>query len=504
MGKQKAYDPQSRPSQHSTPLARFCSPRPAIPADAPVELTAFAEARCEILSDDIPLPIRMATSDDIVAVIGAGGWKQRTPTMLIQRLSIVPEAARIRDWNKFATVSPNVGLSNVAHALRVDASRQLVWVGDEERIKSYKWSYDETDTNEETLPVHTLMSNEFSNAILLREGGARVFRSGRRGMAIWDVTSLPTHGRQGTKIIGKKMRRDSDFGSRDDTEDIERSEGTLPTTTMDGKPVANIVVAENHPNGGSQILGVHRADHRGATSVAAVDLETQQFAMRYLGHGADINGIATTSGDGDPNGFVTVASDGGVRLYDVRQPTPQFAIEHGDEKLHAALYEYIGGQPFIIYGTLKSQQIKVWDVRNRAPLYELATGNNSVSDLAWDAPRQTLLAVTECDSMDRNGTVHDYRWARIRKHGQEWLRTDGEENDDENMEEDDSDEDSQGSEDYDEEYGWPNDAWHNEKSFGVAFDAGDHRIFRYQFKSDANPKILPEYGQATPGQEDYY
>ena len=65
-------------------------------------------------------------------------------------------------------------------------------------------------------------------------------------------------------------------------------------------------------------------------------------------------------------------------------------------------------------GTHKTQSIKVWDPRAKKLVYELATGNNAVHSLAWDAPRATLYAVTECDAMDRMGYRHDYRQARIR------------------------------------------------------------------------------------------
>nr|GAT43236.1 WD40 repeat-containing protein [Mycena chlorophos] len=474
MGQHKPYNPDARPSKpHSTPLARFCDNRPAVPSDASPQLTAFLEARCEILSDNIPLPIQMAAADDVVAVISAAGWKQRAPVLSIQRLALVPKASRTRNWDAFGTISPDVGLASVAHHLRVDGSRKLVWVGDDERIKSYQWQYDQAGANGEALAVHTLDSNRFDNAIILRDGGARILRSGSGGLATWDVESLSTHGPQGTNRVGKKLKGEIDT-MRDDPEDIERSAGSPPTSKSTSKVLSDIVVAENHPS-------------------------TEQLVMRFLGHSADINCIATTTSD--PNNFVTAASDGGIRLYDIRQPTPRFAIEHGDEKIHSALYEYIGGQPFIIYGTLQSQQIKVWDVRNRAPLFELATGNNSVADLAWDAANQTLLAVTECDNMDRHGSVHDYRWAHIGSHGKEWLGDSarfGGLMGAEHASGDDEDEmDSEDDED-DFEFGWPNDAWHVEKSFGVAFDAGDHRIFRYQFKSDADPKILPEYGDATP------
>ncbi|KAF7323595.1 WD40 repeat-containing protein [Mycena kentingensis (nom. inval.)] len=471
------YDPSSRPSEQSTPLA---------------PLTAFTEARCEIHSDDMHLPMAMAATDEIVAVIGAGGWKQRSPTMLIQRLSPIADAD---EDERFGTVCPDIGLTGIARQLRLDGGRQLAWVADTHRIKSYKWRYDKSGEDGSYLPVHTLDSNGYENAMLLREGGARLFRFGLRGMAMWDVDALPTHGSKGRKIIGKKMT-DTDSW-RDEDDEIELSEGSAPTTTAaGGKHLSFIEVVENHPGVAGQILTVSRPMLKNATNLGAVDLETQQLAMRFLGHSADINRIATTSGlrtggAGDPNAFVTACSDGGVRLYDVRQPLPQLAIEHGEEKIYSALYEHIGGQPFIIYGGLKSQQIKVWDVRNRASLYELSTGNNSVTDLAWDGPRQTLLAATELDDTGRSGAIPNKKTEKKAAKVEEV-------NSDEEDEDEWSDEDDEDDEEEEMEYGWPDDAWHQEKAFGVAFDAGDHRIFRYQFKVNADPTILPAYGDASP------
>ena len=64
-------------------------------------------------------------------------------------------------------------------------------------------------------------------------------------------------------------------------------------------------------------------------------------------------------------------------------------------------------------GTHKTQSIKVWDPRAKKLVYELATGNNAVHSLAWDAPRTTLYAATECSALDRAGIRHGYRRLRM-------------------------------------------------------------------------------------------
>lgn len=101
----------------------------------------------------------------------------------------------------------------------------------------------------------------------------------------------------------------------------------------------------------------------------------------------------------------------------------------------------------------------MWDVRARKALYELSTGNSSVSGLAWDPARNQLFAATECTYRDSYGNHFDYRPASFR----------------------DSDlDDSDGYDDYDsdddDERAWPEHAAHEESSFGHPFDAGDHLL----------------------------
>ena len=67
----------------------------------------------------------------------------------------------------------------------------------------------------------------------------------------------------------------------------------------------------------------------------------------------------------------------------------------------------------IFTGGTRSQVIQVWDPRGQKLVYELATGNNAVQGLVWDAPRNTLYAATECTYMDRMGYTNEYKRAQI-------------------------------------------------------------------------------------------
>lgn len=122
----------------------------------------------------------------------------------------------------------------------------------------------------------------------------------------------------------------------------------------------------------------------------------------------------------------------------------------------------------VFTGTRKAQHVKVWDVRARAAAYELATGNNRVTSLAWDASRNTLYASTECVFVDTLGYHHNYRpgtKCEMNLGAPRPERRNGGRSRREEKEDDD---------DY--EKCWPEKAWHFEDYYEYAFDSGDHRV----------------------------
>ena len=56
--------------------------------------------------------------------------------------------------------------------------------------------------------------------------------------------------------------------------------------------------------------------------------------------------------------------------------------------------------------------MKLWDIRSKQIVYELATGNNSVNTVIWNARNTTLYAATACEWQDHLGYFHGYRRAR--------------------------------------------------------------------------------------------
>ncbi|KAI0057359.1 hypothetical protein BV25DRAFT_1831186 [Artomyces pyxidatus] len=478
--KHASYNSLHPPSVYTSLLARFnfSVNRPVLPPSTPIERRAFAEGRCEVETQDMWLPLRLDISDTMLAVVGIGGMMQNDPLLELIRLDAPPKEDQFSSWG----VDIPHGLALVSMDVKLDDSRRLLHVADEKRIKTFRWA----ESGDHILPVHTMDAEGYNGPAVLRNGGAKILRSGVNGLAIWDVDTLPTHGPTGKKRIGKRIRDADLVTQRDETDEIERSSGTPPTQTIVGSALAKVTVWRDHPSNAQEVI----TQHLNYYGTERVNFETQQVVSRYLGHSAHANDIVTSKED--PHSFVTVGRDGSLRMYDCRLPAPVLAIFHNAEPLSAGLYQHIGGHPYIMIGGTKSEQIKVWDVRAKAPVYELSTGNNIVHALTWDAPRQTLYAATECSYMDRLGYYHGYRSAEFEPSSGSGSRTP--DSDDEDVEE--------SRHDY---RCWPEDAYHLEQSFGHPLDCGYPRLFRYKYRWDTDVTVLPEYGSADlKGYDDFF
>ncbi|KAJ2914501.1 hypothetical protein MD484_g5902, partial [Candolleomyces efflorescens] len=452
----------------SSPCARFLD---GVPLTATTNLTlestpralAVYEARAEVASDEIASPSgRMSISScgRFLAAPMAGGYKNRTP-----HLGCYFFDGENQSKDHFRGSCPKLGLSSIAHACVVDDRTKLVFVGDEDRVKSYRWWDDKEDEPEDFIGVHTLDTFLYKGAIGLLPNG-RIGRSGKGKIAVWNIDQLPTHqdpeggagakrkrgkkakgkGRGGSGFIGEEMDEENLDSWRDDPEDIERSSGsephsviTLPADWAQHK----IAIWEPAPHAvtapGSILAAVDSMQEKEAHQFChLLDLEHNgQIVTRYLGHGGAVNGITTSKGDA--NGFLTAV---------------------------------------VFTSNEREEAIRMWDIRARAPIYDLSTGNNDVLALAWNDDRNELRAKIPRE------------------------KTEGEEDDEEDEDEDEDDYDDEDDWD-DEERAWPEKAFHSETYFGHIFDAGDHRIYRYSFKTEPDTSVVPEYGNATSGEPNY-
>ncbi|KAG8724864.1 hypothetical protein FRC09_013032 [Ceratobasidium sp. 395] len=453
----------------SSLLAR---PRPDLPSLTPTAANPVAmsvyDARCETKSrlTFTPIKLRLSQGNMCLALNGSGGWKNRSPALCYFLLDELEAHASLQD-NHF--LEP--GLVDVAHHMALDESRQLIFVGDNDRVKSYAWATpDGENYGDEPLPTHTLdCPNRVTGPIAILPNGT-VVRAGRGQVAVWDIDSLETHGEDGEEIIGKRDERIRENTSRDDPEELE---------TSTGSPVGSYIKFAAHPDltfAGWELLPQTSSTmlcHSAGSECFTIDLEHGGTVnAHYLGHGGTITDFSLSGGD--PQIFLTACTDGFVRMFDRRTPLPVLTIEAcSGEPCYAVALAHPDGIPTVFTGSRLAEQIKMWDVRARTPVYELATGNNRVNSLAWDPNRDCLYAATECFYKDRLGYHHEYQRSR------KWKDLDL---DEASMKDD---------------VAWPKNAWHDEYYYGYTFDAGEHRIYRYAFKENPDELIMPEYGYAS-------
>ncbi|CUA74739.1 Myosin heavy chain kinase B [Rhizoctonia solani] len=473
----------------SSNLARFRSNIPVLtPAlDKPLA-ASILDARCEVSSSSRtanPIGFVKSTGNTCLALLAMGGYKNHEPAL--EYLILDQPLAPAVNFPTLHCFDP--GLARIAFHGAIDETRRLIFVGDDVRVKSYEWGSPSGETHEELFPVHTLNTKPSGGPMTVLPNGSLV-RAGKGGASVFDLQTLPTHGPDGDKIIGKSINFRT---MRDDPYDVERSSGSIPTSHIKFLDQPNLKPHLWQPllTAPSTVVCVENAREAGKYSCIGIDLEAEKSTSYYLGHGAVVSDFSVSAGD--PGLFLTACNDGLARLFDVRSPLPVVTFDacgHG-EFCEAAALAHPNSVPIVFTGACKAEQIKVWDVRARACVYELATGNNGVQSLAWDAGNNCLYAATDCRYMDRLGYHHDYRYAKVPKDQPlPGFEEEGEEYDD-----------CYADKDYykDGDRCWPKPACHKENYFGYLYDAGDDLILRYAFKEDPNLSVVPQYGNARPG-----
>lgn len=182
---------------------------------------------------------------------------------------------------------------------------------------------------EKGLPTHTMASQKYDGPLAILSSD-RIIRTGRGGVGLWNLDSLPTHGKKGTKIIGKKLHHPDSW--RDDPENIENSSGSPPDQTiafedLNWRPSC----WTPHPSAGGLMITACNPQASTKYSCYTLDLENGgKITSKYLGHGGGILGFSTDP-VADPNVFTTACSDGYARLYDVREVLPVMTFDTGNK-----------------------------------------------------------------------------------------------------------------------------------------------------------------------------
>ncbi|KAG8707489.1 hypothetical protein FRC09_001788 [Ceratobasidium sp. 395] len=182
------------------------------------------DARCEIQSTSVPIPIDMYMSqgNTCLAVFGATGYKQRAPYL---EYYLLEGSEANQDFPESYFVEP--GSAEVAVHAALDESRRLIFLGDSRRVKSFAWAAPNGEAYEEPHPTHTLASNRVHGPLAVLPNGT-VLRAGKGEVAVWNIHSLKTHGESGEQIIGKEDESIRENTWRDDPEEIEASSGSSP------------------------------------------------------------------------------------------------------------------------------------------------------------------------------------------------------------------------------------------------------------------------------------
>lgn len=221
---------------------------------------------------------------------GGGGWKANKPFLHYYLLG--DQTSGLLEG---VTVDP--GMSSVPHSIATDESRKLIFLASDGCVKAFSFA---SGSSKQLPAVHTMDSGSDFDGPLVMLSNGRIARSGRGKAAIWILDSLES------QDGGASPHSIVDFA--DDT-------SYFPATWHLHEPSGHLLCAEG-------------MEESGGYAFLSIDLEHGgKRAARYLGHGGEVDRIATSAGD--PNVFVTAGSDGYARLFDVRHPLPVLTFNTG-------------------------------------------------------------------------------------------------------------------------------------------------------------------------------
>ncbi|KAI0360219.1 hypothetical protein OH77DRAFT_1447220 [Trametes cingulata] len=409
--KTPSWQTSPRPHPYTTRLSRFRAGVPSPATDATPLAQLIYQGRAQLTTGSIsaPLAMELSSGGSILAMSCGGGWKGRDPVL---RYYVLDELSD--DFLSDVEMEP--GLSNVARHIATDEDRKLVFLADADRVKSFSWAPNPKGKVPKRLPnVHTMNSLRDFDGPLAALPNGRLARAGKGQAALWTLDTLDTHQDRPGQLIGPgKLNTDDSWRTAGDPR-IEMSSGSAPgaVVAFADMPQYAPTTLHWHAPSGLLLCGERAYDSRTYECVA-IDLEHGgKRAVRYLGHGQDVDHI--TSSPGDPNVFVTAGSDGFARMFDVRRPLPVLTFNSGEKSEPCAdvVFVHPDGIPTLFTGGERTEQVKVWDVRGKSVVYELSTGNTAVVSMAWDAKRASLFVATEHRRSHRMGEHRGYRKARI-------------------------------------------------------------------------------------------
>ncbi|KAL7278988.1 hypothetical protein ACG7TL_006820 [Trametes sanguinea] len=497
--------------------------KPGSPTASTPRALNIAEARAQLTTDLIPKTHAMAISSggSILALASGSGWKARDPALQYYMLNAQSD-------NCLESVCMDPGLSNAPRFVAADDENKLVFLADDDRIKSFSFRPGESRERHKRLPnIHTMDSERAYDGPLAVLPGGRVVRVGKGKAALWNTSELETHQDHPGSLIGGSSVNTDNSWREPGCPSIEMSSGSKPRAVIafPDDPTYAPTTWHLHSPTGHMLCG-ERAVLGAGHSCIALDLEHGgRRAARYLGHGGDV--VRITTSPADPHLFATAASDGYARMFDVRRPLPVLTVETSIQHEGCAdvVLVHPDGIPTLFTGGDRTQQIKMWDIREQECVYELSTGNNAVAAMAWDDAHSSLYVATECPYVNKLGERSGYRkaripgwatWASVEKDYKAYkagktneprvvggssssasedssgaLENDGSERGYYDSESEDDESDDEIDEAYSADMRWPDKCFHKENYFGYAYDAGEHVLFRWHFKDQPDITQLP-------------
>ena len=279
-----------RPHPLTTRLSRFRGGfAPSATKAHPLAHNIY-QARAQLTVDTLssaPFDMSLSSDGTILALAMGGGWKGRDPLLHYYLLG-----DQSTDFLEGASIDP--GLSSVPRYVTTDESRKLVFLADDDCVKSFSFAPDNAGKVPKRLPnVHTLASQGHFDGPLVVLPNGRLARAGTGQAAVWDLTAPGTH---------------STVAFADDPT-------YFPAAWQLHEPSGHLLCAEG-------------AEESGGYACMSLDLEHGgRRVARYLGHGGEVEKIATSPQD--PHVFITAGSDGYARLFDVRRPLPVLTFNTG-------------------------------------------------------------------------------------------------------------------------------------------------------------------------------
>ncbi|KAK1235488.1 hypothetical protein PQX77_001286 [Marasmius sp. AFHP31] len=135
--RQKPWWETPLPHPKTTPLSRFREGTLQLPPESSAQAFSLYQAIAEISTDQIltpSSPLCIASDNQFIAVAGAGGYKNRSPYLSYSHLD--------DSTSDFSTSTTELGFCDIANHITLDDVRELVWVSDGDRVKSYTWGTD--------------------------------------------------------------------------------------------------------------------------------------------------------------------------------------------------------------------------------------------------------------------------------------------------------------------------------------------------------------------------